>query len=356
MTSSPNETVLEDIQPLLQLKRPLLPIGKYAAREGVSRSIVEEYGRLGIVQIRKYKGRTYVVDVPLSPYLPVPKGLQILQESHETASPVAERRGQPVDKTSQVKKISELVPPSLSSSTSPSRGPRESSVESRQAQKTIRDTHKIAAKAIRPNIETVKAESRSGLGKGLFCKASKITNKLVGKNRREFGHRESASTPAPIPQAGRRQFDIDTEQAGTQRIRQIAAVSLIVCLGAFIACLWLYMNQKVHHGRLDQAYASIQNVYDDFVRTSQQLSTLQSKLVESTAELEWVKNEVNISKEEAASMRKELTQLRTGLETIERNNTAALEQLKDQFQQLTARLGKFIKNGQTSSDLSVPGK
>jgi hypothetical protein len=355
MTSGPNETVLGDIQSLLQLKRPLLPINKYAAREGVSTEIVEEYGRLGVVQIRKYKGRTYVVDVPLSPYLPVPEGFQILQGSHETASPAAERRDQAVDKTSQAKEISELVPPSAS----------------RQAQKTIRDTDKIAAKAIKPNIETIKAESMSGLGKGLFCKASKITDgashavyKLIGKNgashaahKREFGHRESASTSAPTPQTGRRQFDIDTEQAGTQRIRQVAVVSLILCLfGVFIVCLWLYMNQKVHHGRLDQAYASIKNVYDDFVQTSQQLSTLQSKLVESTAELEWVKNEVNISKEEAAGMKKELTQLRIGLETIEQNNTAALEQLKEQFQQLTARLGKFIKNGQTSSDSGATGK
>ncbi len=368
MTSRANETVLEDERALLQLKRPLLSIDRYAAREGISRMVVEEYGRLGIVQLRKYKGETYVVDVPLSPYHPVGEELKILQESppaqsvrragHTTKSQTAEGHSQPVNKTSRVGKIAEL------------------------AKNATNDTRKIAEEAKRPNTsaigglktetkpalaETLRA-GRSGLGngashaaQGLISKASQIASKLARKNgashaahSNEFNPYESASTstPASVPQS-----DTDAEQADPQQNRQIAAVFLIVCLfGAFIACLWLYMNQKVHHGRIDRAYASIQNVYDDFVQSSQQLSTLQSKLVESTAEIEWIKNEVNISKQQEASVRKELGQLRTSIETIQQNNTAALEQLKEQFQQLTAQLGKFIKNRQTFSDLSVPDK
>jgi len=373
MTSSPNEIVVEDIKPLLQLKRPLLSIDRYATREGISRMVVEEYGRLGIVQLRKYKGETYVVDVPLSPYHPVAEELEILQESppaqsvqragHTTKSQTAEGHSQPVNKTSRVGKIAEL------------------------AKNATNDTRKIADGAKRPNTsaigglktkpkpafaETLRA-GRSGLGNGLISKASQIASKLARKNGAshaahsdEFNPYESVSTstPASVPQADRRQSDTDAEQMAQamlrtdpQQNRQIAAVFLIVCFfGAFIACLWLYMNQKVHHGRIDQAYASIQNVYDDFVQSSQQLSTLQSKLVESTAEIEWIKNEVNISKQQEASVRKELGQLRTSIGTIQQNNTAALEQLKEQFQQLTAQLGKFIKNRQTFSDLSVPDK
>lgn len=52
--------------PVLRLKRPSCSIDKYAELKGVARDTVEECAALGIVQIRKYKGQTFVVDIPNS--------------------------------------------------------------------------------------------------------------------------------------------------------------------------------------------------------------------------------------------------------------------------------------------------
>ncbi|MBA7673805.1 hypothetical protein ES703_82009 [subsurface metagenome] len=82
-------------RPSFQLKKSLLPIDKYAAREGLSRDIIEHCGKLGIVLIRKYKGKTFVVDMSLSPYSYVPE---------VTAEPT-----KPNGKTHQAEKIAELV-------------------------------------------------------------------------------------------------------------------------------------------------------------------------------------------------------------------------------------------------------
>jgi uncharacterized phage infection (PIP) family protein YhgE len=49
--------------PSSQFKRDLVPLDEYAARVGISSDIIEQQGRLGVVQIRKYKGQKYVVDV-----------------------------------------------------------------------------------------------------------------------------------------------------------------------------------------------------------------------------------------------------------------------------------------------------
>jgi len=68
MVTTTNETISQEAEPVLQLKKSLLPINEYAARKGLSIDIVEECARLGIIRIRKYKGRTFVVDVPRSPY------------------------------------------------------------------------------------------------------------------------------------------------------------------------------------------------------------------------------------------------------------------------------------------------
>ena len=64
-------TAKGEAETTLQLKRPLVTLEEYAAREGVSKSIVYECSRQGILQLRKCKGQTYVVDVPISPYVTV---------------------------------------------------------------------------------------------------------------------------------------------------------------------------------------------------------------------------------------------------------------------------------------------
>jgi methyl-accepting chemotaxis protein len=68
MKTNTTQEIFEDTIPRLQLKRPLVPIDEFAAREGVSRSAIEDWARLGLVQIRKHKGKTFVVDVPPAPY------------------------------------------------------------------------------------------------------------------------------------------------------------------------------------------------------------------------------------------------------------------------------------------------
>lgn len=95
MEAATKQEVLERAGPILHLERALLPIDEYAAREGVSREIVEKCGQLGIVQIRRFKGKTFVVDIPLGPYSGVSEAI------NETV--------EPADRVAQARKISELA-------------------------------------------------------------------------------------------------------------------------------------------------------------------------------------------------------------------------------------------------------
>ncbi|MGD1042873.1 MAG: hypothetical protein ABR913_07390 [Sedimentisphaerales bacterium] len=45
-------------------RRNLVPLDEYAARQGISSDIIEQQGQLGVIQIRKFKGQKFVVDVP----------------------------------------------------------------------------------------------------------------------------------------------------------------------------------------------------------------------------------------------------------------------------------------------------
>ena len=55
-------------EPIFSRKKNLLSVGQYASRQGVSTGIVQEAARLGVVQVRKHKDKTFIVDLPLDTY------------------------------------------------------------------------------------------------------------------------------------------------------------------------------------------------------------------------------------------------------------------------------------------------
>jgi septal ring factor EnvC (AmiA/AmiB activator) len=58
------DTAIQKAGQSTHFKRTLVPLDEYAARQGISSDIVEKQGQLGVVQIRKFKGQKFVVDVP----------------------------------------------------------------------------------------------------------------------------------------------------------------------------------------------------------------------------------------------------------------------------------------------------
>ncbi len=228
METITDEMISQEAGPTLQLKRPLLPIDEYAAREGVSRDIVEECGKLGIVQIRKYKGKTFVVDVPLGPYSYTPE---------TTDEP------------------SELI---------------NETVETKET------------------LESAQIIQDSGIQLGLL-----------------------------------------TAQTRSKRAWQIIAVfSTAFLFTALFGNLWFYMDRKIQLDRIDQAYASIQQLLNDSTQAKQQIETVQN----------------------------ELAQARQNLETIQNRNVEAMERLNKQIQRLTDQLPELTKNRQTPPGPGISGK
>lgn len=50
-------------QAAAHFRRALVPLDEYAASRGLSSDIIEQQGQLGVVQIRKFKGQKFVVDL-----------------------------------------------------------------------------------------------------------------------------------------------------------------------------------------------------------------------------------------------------------------------------------------------------
>ena len=58
------DTAVQKAESSSHFKRTLVPLDEYAARQGISSDIIEQQGQLGVIQIRKFKGQKFVVDVP----------------------------------------------------------------------------------------------------------------------------------------------------------------------------------------------------------------------------------------------------------------------------------------------------
>ena len=57
------DTAVQKAESSSHFKRNLVPLHEYATRQGISSDIVEQQGQLGVIQIRKFKGQKFVVDV-----------------------------------------------------------------------------------------------------------------------------------------------------------------------------------------------------------------------------------------------------------------------------------------------------
>jgi hypothetical protein len=410
METTSNQVTAEKSGPTLQLNRSLLPIDEYAAREGLSRGIVEECGKLGILQIRKYRGKAFVVDVPVSPY--------------RCGGEVGEEATKPVDGTDPLEKISELGQEVLSKAPTLQKDRRAGAGEisetteadvkastdaikagtiSALVEKMCDEASQITGKPIKPledesnqvkeisgpasvvepvGYETmaessqvsdypIEARKRFQLVSAISCKASAIISKLTGAVSGRFAKRRAKAESYQIAQDYGIQSDLPAEgrfyqelqnaeaaaRAGSKRTWQVVTLFSIVFLFAALAVnIWFYRDRQVQLGKVDMAQANTQIVYKDFIRTDKQVKALENELAGSKGEIERIQNELDGSRAEIETVRNELADARASLKTIQRRHAQAVGRVNEEMQKLIAWLRESNKSTQTSSDSVTSGQ
>ncbi len=369
MTTDTNNRSSRQTARSLHLNKSLVPIDEYAAREGLSRDLVEECGKLGIVQLRTYKGETFVVNVPISPYL--------------CLSETAEEPARPTDKNTRAQKISELMQrvaseKSISQKKPPTaapEGPAESSVQpvkdgaishlvkkmfdnaSKITEKQRQALYDAADRASEPSQNTraktppATAQSarltndanQSRPARTRTPGAGKTTNKPMAAPNKvaqarplppvqppnmEIFELPDETSPAvddtqemyesaQIPQDDGYRLGILTAQARSKRIWQTTAVlSLGFLFMAVVANISLLVNRRTQLARLDEAHTSIQRLFDDTTQSNRHLENLQTELSSSSAQAGLFQSNMDKSRAELKTARNELTQARQETENV----------------------------------------
>ena len=82
-------------EPIFSRKKSLVTMQQYATSQGVSAGIVQECAKLGVVQVRKHKDKTFIVDLPLDAY----------KNLHQPD----EQKPEPIDTVAEAQKITGLI-------------------------------------------------------------------------------------------------------------------------------------------------------------------------------------------------------------------------------------------------------
>jgi hypothetical protein len=403
METTPNKATAQEAEPMLHLDRSLLAIDEYAAREGLSRGLVEECGKLGILQIRKCRGKTFVVDVPLSPYRSRSEGTKgatksidgtnlhnkisdlgpkvalearTLQKDHQTgARDVPEKVKADMrasNEAVEARPMSSLVEKMRPEASQTTGKPMETlEGESSQAEEMLGPAS-VAEPLLRESVaessqasnSSIEASAGFRLVGAISRRVSAIINKLTGTVSGKFGKRLGEAESRQIIQDDGIRSDSLVEgrfyqelqnaeavaQAGSKRTWQVVTLFLIVFLFAALAAnIWLYRDRQVQLKNVDIAQANTQIVYKDYVRVDKQAKTLGNELAGLKAGIERIQNELADSRAAVTTVRNELADARANLKTIQRRHAQAVGRVNEEMRKLIAWLREPNKSTQSSS-------
>ena len=316
MEATTNESVSQKTDPILQLKRALLPIDEYAAQQGLSRRTVEQHIQSGTIQIRKYKGKTYVVDVPLSPYYHnTPEEIALMEEDAEMTAHTIEQPAQSTDATHAE---------TISGETA-----RVKSV-SQQTQIPHRDSS-------RPGIANAAGWTKRTRKVVAVSSTACLLAVIIGSfwlyiNQTIHAHR------------------LDKAYATIQTVHNNAIQSSQQLAGLRTNLVESTAELQSVRSELNNTEAKVTNLQNELKRINQSLETTGNEPPGSAPQVTEFRNLLNNTRAEVQSLRSQITLTSDSLETTKKQNTKMLEQLRGQIQQLTTLLNELAKSSQTPAD------
>jgi type II secretory pathway pseudopilin PulG len=287
--SAPNEKSSFN-GPIFSRKKSLLTMQQYAADQGVSAGVVQECAKLGVVQVRKHKDKTFVVDLPLDAY----KNLSQL-----TNDPKPE----PIDTLAPAQKITGLINKIL---------------------QPPRNANPLPAKTDQQdNISAVP-------GLNLFAQEENCSaTGRIGESDTELSY---FKTPA-----SRKVMDAVKAASAWKIVSVIVTVAMLISIVAYSK---VSADRKVQQQKLQQAYEDIQRIMKEYKDTAQKakmyevdVANWQSEAVKNQSAVADMQRELLLTKDKLFQAQKDLT-------ATQQYNMNTLKQLNDQINDITSRVGQ----------------
>jgi hypothetical protein len=258
-------------EPIFSRKKHLLSVGQYASRQGVSTGIVQEAAKLGVVQVRKHKDQTFIVDLPLDTY--------------KTLKQPDWGSNDGIDTTAGATKISELV-------------------------NKIFQTDRVLEK-------NLKIPS-SGTMFGLRNKSAAIPDlKLFGneESTAKTANNKNENEPVKFRVPMLRSITDSTIAMPRWKVNVISAAAVIVIIASALS--YIIINNKAQQAKLNRAYENIGQLMTEYENAKQKAQMYQFDVMSWQSESERTKKALSASENELSEIRKRLYEARKDLEVMQ---------------------------------------
>ena len=281
---------------ILQIKRPLVPIERYAARERITVKTIEKFAKSGLLQIRRFKGRSFVVDLPTKPNIADTETTGSQEDIFESLS---------------------IIPP----------------------QQVNISQKPPAPQAASPS--SVERPSKTTPSAGKKPQPTPQLDQPIIK----------------MPEIKYLQFEMVSAQARLRRKWQIiAAVAILTLIGLSSVCAWLYIGQQFQKEKIDQSEFIIKTAYSNARKARQHTKSLEGQLQYSNGKRTSLENELELTRTKTRSLRNELIEGKETIETDRRQNIDSLNKLNARIGELTKKINQMAKPAKKLSGLNPAGK
>lgn len=299
-------------KPKLQLNRPLVQIDEYADRLGVTRGLIEQAAELGVIRTRKFRGETFVLDVPIPELDQVKVSEQAGSQDLEQV--VSKLLKQVEEKEKRNNKVEREVKEENKTGTR-----REWNEKFRRFAGNIRDF----GKKINFRVEL----------RNIFRRKPDLQ-----KSEPDSAQRNTEFPGYPNEEKIRyfqrlRVRDL-LANSSVPKVAKSAAVYglLLVFTFALLANLWIYTysgtSSTQGSGNLNTAGADAGQLKSEYSQANQQINQLKEQLAESEAQNEQLKARVDSLQDRITTLTTELSTTRSSLKQLRYQNKEALQRLE----------------------------
>jgi type II secretory pathway pseudopilin PulG len=263
---------------------------QYATSQGVSAGVVQECAKLGVVQVRKHKDKTFIVDLPLDAY--------------KTLRQPDEQKPEQIDTFAEAQKISGLINKILipeQNTQAPTAKPIERKHKTVEPAKVL-DLNIFAQEEERAVIYNAD-DADMGMGRFKIHPARKIADAM--------------------------------KIASLWKITAvIVTVLMLASVGAYF---WANMARNAQQQKLQYAYENIQTLMKEYTNASQK--TKMAELDKANWQSEASKNQKAVAdlQTELLQTKEKLFQAQKDLSSTQQYNAETLRQLNQQINNITAK-------------------
>ena len=272
---------------LFSRKKSLLTLQQYASSQGISAGVVEECAKLGVVQIRRHKNKTFIVDLPL--------------DAGKTAKQQEEIKIEPINTAEQAQRLSGIV--------------------NKIFQPSVQQSKPVVA-VVKPAPQTT---SVSIPDLKIFAQEE---NKAPAIKPETF-------EPVPVEfkvSLGRKIFDAFTLSTGWKVAFVFMAFGLIITAAAFV---WMNFESKAQQQKLEQAYENIGKLVNEYDSAAHKAKMLEMDTANWKTEAQQSQKSIANLQVELVQTKERLSETQENLSQIQENHVETLKQINEQLKEIT---------------------